>query len=131
VKTRETREPEKRAAHLYTVYIYCIRDDNRQKRSDSFCQTEFFRFFSYSSGLCAGLRRGWTPFSSHIFRFLFFIIFFVRAIFPDHLIVTVVKNHKTAVESTYSPIGRWLKNRWVRYTRLKKKAKENIRREML
>jgi hypothetical protein len=96
-----------------------------------FVRRNFFRFFSYSSGLCAGLRRGWTPFSSHIFRFLFFIIFFVRAIFPDHLIVTVVKNHKTAVESTYSPIGRWLKNRWVRYTRLKKKAKENIRREML
>jgi hypothetical protein len=74
--TRETREPEKRAAHLYTVYIYCIRDDNRQKRSDSFCQTEFFRFFSYSSGLCAGLRRGWTPFSSHIFRFFIFYYFF-------------------------------------------------------
>jgi hypothetical protein len=37
--------------------------------------------------------------------FLFFIIFFVRAIFPDHLIVTVVKNHKTAVESTHSPFG--------------------------
>lgn len=73
VKTRETREPEKRAAHLYTVYIYCIRDDNRQKRSDSFCQTEFFSIlFLFLRTVC------WPPsrLDPLLFSYFPFFIFY-------------------------------------------------------
>lgn len=76
VKTRETREPEKRAAHLYTVYIYCIRDDNRQKRSDSFCQKEFLfdSFLIPQDCVLASVAVG--PHSLLIFSVFYFLLFF-------------------------------------------------------